>query len=277
MSWLEWRHVRLPLLLLGALSLIIGLGYAARVLQGLPPFAAVHELGPWATGTVCTVYAGLLADQESTCKVGLLFAGRWFDWWAPLVATLVGAWFGSRFNSGMGFLRLQPLATGRILGVRLVSGLAAITTVVLLGAFLASTRGALDFTWWSSSEVMRSEFWIGTALVWLRGVGVFVLAALLVQLTPPAVAALASIAASLAVLGSSIDPFLRKVTLVYTPEQFGPLSQKEAIPLHVVQAFIAGHLPTRVEADMPLLAGTSAGLLALGVLMALLFARTRVR
>lgn len=124
---------------------------------------------------------------------------------------------------------------------------------------------------------MRSEFWIGTALVWFRGVGVFVLAALLVQLTPPAVAALASIAASLAVLGSSIDPFLRKVTLVYTPEQFGPLSQKEAIPLPVVQAFIAGHLPSRVEAGMPLLAGTSAGLLTLGVLMALLFARARVR
>lgn len=275
MTWLEWRHVRLPLALLGALALIIGLGYALRMLHGLPPFASVHELGPWATGAACTLYAGLLADQESTCKVGLLFAGRWFDWWAPLLATLVGSLFGSRLNSGLSFLRLQPLSTGRVLGVRLLSGVTAVTFVVLASALLASTRGALDFSWWSSTAVMQSEFWVGTGLVWLRGIGVFVLAGFLTQLVPSAVAALASIAASLAVLGSPVDPFVRAVTLVYTPEQFGDLAQREAIPLHVVQTFIAGHTPTRIEIGVPFLAWTVAVLLVVSVLLTVLFTRSR--
>lgn len=275
MTWLEWRHVRLPLALLGMLSLVVGLGYALRMLHGLPPFASVHELGPWATGAVCTVYAGLLADQESTCKVGLLFAGRWFDWWAPLLATLVGALFGSRLNSGLGFLRLQPLSTGRVLGVRLLAGVTAVTFVVLASALLASTRGALNFSWWPSAEVMQSEFWVGTGLVWLRGIGVFVLAGFLTQLVPPAVAALASIASSLAVLGSSADPFVRAVTLVYTPEQFGDLAQRESIPLHIIQAFIAAHTPARIEAGVPFLAWTVVALLAVSVVLAVLFARPR--
>lgn len=275
MTWLEWRHVRLPLALLGALALVVGLGYALRVLHGLPPFAAVHELGPWATGAVCTLYTGLLADQESTCKVGLLFAGRWFDWWAPLLATLVGALFGSRLNNGLGFLRLQPLSTGRVLGVRLLAGVAAVTFAVLASALLASTRGALDFVWWPNTAVMRSEFWAGTGLVWLRGIGVFVLAGFLTQLVPPAVAALTSIAVSLAVLGSPVDPFVRAVTLVYTPEQFGRLAQQESVPLHVIQAFITAHTPARIEVGQPLLEWTLAALLALAVLLTLLFARPR--
>jgi hypothetical protein len=275
MTWLEWRHVRLPLAFLSALSLVVGLAYALRVLPGLRPFASVYELGPWATGAACTLYAGLLAQLESTCKVELLFAGRWFDWWAPLLATLVGALFGSRLNSGLGFLRLQPLSIGRVLGVRLLAGATAVTFVVLASALLTSTRGALNFSWWPSIEVMQSEFWVGTGLVWLRGIGVFVLAGFLTQLVPPAVAALASIAASLAVLGSSADPFVRAVTLVYTPEQFGDLAQRDYIPLNIVQAFVAAHTPARIEAGMPFLAWTMAALLAVGVLLAVLFARSR--
>ncbi|GHF60569.1 hypothetical protein HNQ07_004321 [Deinococcus metalli] len=275
MIWLEWRHVRPPLALLAGLALLLGLGYASRALPGLPPFAAVHELGPWATGAACTLYAGLLADQESTCTVTLLFAGRWFDWWAPLLATLVGALFGSRLNSGLGFLRLQPLSTARVLGVRLLAGVAAVTVTVLIGALLTSTRGALDFSWWPGSAVMRSEFWGGTGLVWGRGLSVFVLAGVLTQLVPPAVAALSAIAASLAVLGTPVDPFVRTLTLVYTPEQFGELAGRESIPLHVVQAFIAAHSPSRTETAHLPLGWTVAVLIMLAALLAVLFARPR--
>ena len=274
MSWLEWRHVRLPLLLLGALALLVGLGYATRVLHGLPPFASVHELGPWANGSVCTLYAGLLAGQESTCKVGLLFAGRWFDWWAPLLVTLVGALFGSRLNANLGFLRLQPLSTWRVLFVRVLSGVAAVTLTVLVSALLASTRGALDFSWWHESAVMRSEFWVGTALVWLRGLGVFVLAALATQVVPPAVAALTGIAASLALLGAPVDPFVRSVTLVYTPAQFGALAQKESIPLQVIQAFVSTHTPLRVDGGLPLLTWTAVVVVVMAVLLPFLFERS---
>jgi len=275
MTWLEWRHVRLPLSLLGALALLVGVGYASRVLHSLPPFASVHELGPWANGSTCTLWAGLLSNRESTCTVGLQFAGRWFDWWAPLLVTLVGALFGSRLNSGLAFLQLQPLSTTRILAVRVIAGLAAVTLAVLVSAVLVSTRGALDFTWWHSGAVMRSEFWIATALVWGRGVTVFVIAGLLTQLVPPAVSALAAITGSLALLGTPIDPFVRAVTLVYTPEQFGELAQRESIPLQVIQAFIAAHAPLRVEASFPLLGWTLAATLISGILMALLFTRPR--
>lgn len=244
MSWLEWRHVRLPLALLLVLALTVGLGYGTRVFAGTPPFALAHELGPWASGARCQTWAGLLKDRPSSCLVSTVFAGRWLDWWAPLLVTLVGALFGSRLNDGMAFLQLQPLSAVRVLVTRLGFGLLALTVTVLLGAALVSTRGALSFTWWSSEEVMR-QFWLGTLLVWLRGTLVLLLAASLARLLPATLAALAAALASLTLLGFEFDPFVRRLSFEYTPVP--EVLDRDLLPISLVQQFISAHPPDRLS------------------------------
>ncbi|GBF06432.1 hypothetical protein DAERI_090018 [Deinococcus aerius] len=243
MTWLAWRNARVPLALLLALALALGLGYGARVLPGTPPFASARELGPWVSGTRCEFWAGLLKDRPSSCLVSAVFAGRWLDWWAPLLATLVGALFGSRLNSGMAFLQLQPLSAPRVLVTRLGFGLLAVTVTVLLGAALVSTRGALSFTWWSGEQVM-GQFWLGTLLVWLRGAAVLLCAASLARLLPSALAALISSVASLALLGFEFDPFVRRLSFEYTPVP--DLLNRDNLPLGLVQAFVTAHAPDRL-------------------------------
>ena len=277
MTWLEWKHIRWPLLMLTALGLALGGAYTARLLTGQPPFAHVHELGPWANSSTCMLYTGLLKHLESTCKVTTLFAGRWFDWWAPLLITLIGAYFGSRLSNGLTFLQLQPLTARHILGIRLASGVLSLSLAALLSGLIVSTRGALSFTWWSEAEIMRSQFWVATLLLWLRGLSVLLVTACLTQLLPASVAALIAIVSSLALLGLKFDPFVQKLTLVYTPEQFGPLAQRESIPLDLIQRFITTHAPLRLEPLQPVALWLGLGL-TLAVLLALtaaLFSRSR--
>lgn len=124
---------------------------------------------------------------------------------------------------------------------------------------------------------MQSEFWLGTLLVWLRGLCVLLLAGCLTQVLPASVAALIAIVSSLALLGLEFDPFVRNLTLVYSPEQFGALAQREVLPLDVMQGFIISHPPARLELGTAPAAWWWLGLalLMLAVLTSALFSRPR--
>lgn len=254
MIWLEWRHTHWTLIGLCLLALGLGLAYMARLFPETSLLFQGNELGLWPLSNRCDIHAGPMQHLESTCKTAVLFAGRWFDWWAALLVTLTGAYFGSRVNNGMEFLQLQPLPHWQILCTRLLTGLIALSLVVLISSYWVSTRGALTLSWWSSTDIMTSEFWQGTLLIWLRGIAVLLLAAILTRFLPKIVAAVLAIISSLALLGFSFDPFVRKLTFVYAEEhpQFKELSKNNSIYKSALQDFIANYQPTRIELNSTL-------------------------
>lgn len=254
MIWLEWRHTHWTLVGLCLLALALGLAYMTRLFPEASLLFKGNELGLWPLSNRCDIHTGPMQHLESTCQIAVLFAGRWFDWWAALLVTLTGAYFGSRVNNGIEFLQLQPLPHWQILCTQLLTGLLALSLVVLISSYWVSTREALTLSWWSSADIMTSEFWQGTLLIWLRGVTVLLLAALLTRFLPKIVAAVLAIISSLILLGFTFDPFVRKLTFVYSEEhpQFSELSRNNSIYQSALQNFITNHQPTRIELDSAL-------------------------